>query len=158
MKSSSAFRNLLIIGGASLLLVSCATDPGTVRYSADEVGQPQVTITGTITSARAVSVSGSGLNAGAGLGAGAGALVGALVGGSKHRALGATLGGVVGAAGGQAVGQKVNTKPGTEYTIRADNGKLYTFVDTGPALQVGQRVLLTLPSGSQKGRLRPYEA
>lgn len=148
--------SLLGWGGACLLLVSCATDTGT-RYSSSEINQPQVTMSGTITSVRPVTITSSGLNAGAGLGGGAGAIVGALVGGSNHRFLGATLGGVVGAASGQAVGHQVGKKQGFEYGIRADNGKMYTFVDKGPALQVGQRVLLTLPSGSQKGHLRPYE-
>ena len=149
------FGHLLGWGGACLLLTSCATDTG-IRYSSSEVGQSQVTMSGTITSIRAVTITSSGLNAGAGVGGGAGALVGALVGGSNHRVLGATLGGVVGAAGGQVVGNQVGKKQGFEYSIRADNGKMYTFVDKGPALQVGQRVLLTLPSGNQKGHLRPY--
>lgn len=127
----------------AILTVGCAatTDPST--YSIGSVGQVNRSVSGTIVSAREVTINAN-TGAGGAVGGAAGAVAGSSIGGGvRANALGAIGGAVAGALVGSAIEQAGANQLGMEYVVSTSNGALLTVTQgSEPRFQENQKVII----------------
>ena len=117
------------------------TDPNT--YSAGSIGQVNRSVSGTIISARTVTIN-SNTGSGGVVGGAAGAVAGSSIGGGvRANALGAIGGAVAGALIGNAVEQSGSNQAGMEYVVSTSNGNLLTITQgVDPMFLEGDKVII----------------
>jgi len=147
MKKSKiiCFGKLLTVVVALSLVTSCAREISSDTYTADHIGEAQVTYAGVILNARAVKVCGAEKLEGNGAGVGAGLIGGAAAGSAVGKGSGnviATVGGaILGAVGGAFAEKGLSSQNGMEYVVQLEKGDLMTIVQgANPAFSVGQEV------------------
>lgn len=133
--------NLLLILGMAVVIGGCASSKSGDTYSREEARRVQTVHMGTVESTRLVKIEGTK----SGVGAGAGAVVGAVAGSSTGQGKGSTIGTVLGAVAGGVVGaaaeEGFTRENGMEITVRLDNGRLISVVQTGnEQFRVGDHV------------------
>lgn len=136
-------KKAIVVSCCLVMLAGCATQPNSGRvYRAGEAGREHMIRMGTVESVRSVVID-KGQN-GVGTFAG-GALGGLAAGRNVGSGTGAVAAGIVGALAGGIAGQHVENnvtrRPGTEITVRFDDGSLRAIVqDADEPFRVGERV------------------
>lgn len=143
----------LVVLSSVLMLVGCAPTGVGPTYDRSAVGAVQQTVYGLVVSMQPVQVAKSAVPA-IGVGGATGATAGALIAGADNRVLGAVIGGAAGALGGKAIGGRA-TKQMVQYQIRLDNGSVLSMIQPEGRAQVGQRVMVVMPSGNSTGSITP---
>ena len=149
-------KTLALAAGLALLLGACAPSLGPDHYPARSVGEVNHTATGTVIGAREVIIDGRRSPIGTGAGAIIGGVAGSHIGGSRdENVIGAVAGAVLGGIAGRAIERNVRRQPGVEYTIRGDDGDVFTIVQgtDGPFIREGDRVSIIY--GRHRARVVP---
>ncbi|TNE60110.1 MAG: hypothetical protein EP340_00635 [Alphaproteobacteria bacterium] len=140
LKLRAALASLAIV----TTLGACSTAPyGGSTYDYRETGRMAYVDYGVIQSVRHVQINKRETGAGRVTGAVIGGAIGSEIGeGDAARVVGIIGGAILGGAIGEAIERDANTMNGYEYTIRRDDGMVFTVVQPadGPALPPGTEV------------------
>ncbi len=141
-----------------VLLVSsgCARRIGGNQYTSNAVGEASFSYQGVILSVRKVEVNEAERVAdnGTGMAVGgiAGGLGGSMIGKGNGKLAGIAGGALLGGLAGMFAENELGRQEAVEYSVKLSNGNILTVVQADQvALPVGQRVIVSVPSGP-KGR------
>lgn len=151
------FGKLLTLLVGLSLVTSCAREISSEVYSADHIGEAQISYPGQIINARQVTVCDKERLEENGLGIVGGGVGGALAGSAVGKGSGNTVATVGGAALGAVAGafaeKALKSQNAMEYVVQLDKGDVMTIVQgPSPAFSVGQQVyVITSQLNSRTG-------
>ena len=143
------YANLFLMLGMAVVIGGCASSKSGDTYTRDEARRVQNVRVGVVEGSRPVRIEGTGTGIGAGAGAVVGGIAGSSVGQGKGSAVGSVLGAVAGGVVGAAAEEGFTRENGVEVTIRLENGRLISVVQSGKEqFQPGDKVRI-LEGGSE---------
>lgn len=145
------FLCVMVIG----LLSACTPDISPNTYDVNTIGQTQRVQYGKIVQASPVKVRANNDQTGTLVGAGTGALAGSYIGGdTRMNLLGALGGAVIGGIAGKQIGSRMGNQMAMQYIVKLRNGHTLSVIQGGPALAIGQKVMV-LTGGAANARIEP---
>lgn len=143
----------LVMTGAALGSVGCASNLTGDSYSREEARAVQQVQFGTVKHTRPVVIEGTKTPIGAGAGAAVGGIAGSTVGDGTSGQIGAVLGAVAGGLVGGATEEQVTKSQGIEVTVQLDDGPMIAVVqkqEPDVTFNVGERVRVLTVGGNTR--------